>query len=184
MRHGYRLAMPVRRVGSPLQPELIWDCLSVSEARRLYHYEHLLATRKLPGSFVECGVALGDSLIFAMMISRTEGIERDFWGFDTFEGFPSTSHEDGRYLVDNPQMLARYRTYSFERITARLRRVGITEQDFGGGRLVKGLIPTGFADDSGVNVALLHIDLDLFRPTFDTLEFFLAAIDQKRCRDV
>jgi len=98
---GYRLAKPLQKLKQEASPELIWDCLTKGEARRLFHYEQIQATKEVFGDVVECGVATGATLIYLMMASRELKIGRNFWGFDTFEGFPESQEEDGNYLTNN-----------------------------------------------------------------------------------
>jgi hypothetical protein len=175
---GYRLAKPLQKLKQEASPELIWDCLTKGEARRLFHYEQIQATKEVFGDVVECGVATGATLIYLMMASRELKIGRNFWGFDTFEGFPESQEEDGNYLTNNRSAKDAYRLCSLEKLEARLSSLGIHHQDFGRGMLVKGLIPASFFSYSGAKVALLNVDVDLYAPTLDTLNYFWPLMSE------
>jgi hypothetical protein len=169
---GYRLVRPVQKLREEANVSLVWDCVDRTVGRSLCIYDQILATKKVLGDVVECGVAHGDSLIFLMKASGEQGICRNFWGFDTFEGFPKTQKEDGEFLPRNIGKQKVYQGYTLDRLEARLNRVGISRRDFGNGQLVKGLIPDSFSSYSGAKVALLNVDLDLYAPTLATLNYF------------
>lgn len=50
---------------------------------------------KVDGCFVECGVARGGCSAVMAMMARNEGRNRKTWMFDTFEGLPPQTVEDG-----------------------------------------------------------------------------------------
>jgi hypothetical protein len=54
-----------------------------------------IASRKVEGSFVECGTFTGGASAFALRsILRNEKQSRPYWGFDSFEGMPEPSSGD------------------------------------------------------------------------------------------
>jgi hypothetical protein len=50
--------------------------------------------KKLPGSFVECGVAQGGSAALMSLVSAQFGNRRMIWLFDSFEGLPDPTDDD------------------------------------------------------------------------------------------
>ena len=53
--------------------------------------------REMPGAVIECGVFRGNSLMLLQQLSlvlEPYAINRTFYGFDTFEGFPSVHEND------------------------------------------------------------------------------------------
>lgn len=57
----------------------------------------LAEEQKIDGCIVECGVARGGTSALMLLISkrRRKGVERDAWLFDSFEGLPEPTAEDG-----------------------------------------------------------------------------------------
>lgn len=74
----------------------VLQVLNIEEAVR-----HV-ASRGIPGAFVECGTFTGGSSAYALRsIMRNEpGKERrPYWGFDSFEGMPKPTKQDGTYAL-------------------------------------------------------------------------------------
>jgi hypothetical protein len=65
-RVGYRFIFPFQKLetASSSVPNQVLGCLTKNEARRIFHYEQITATARVPGRIVECGVADGSSLVF------------------------------------------------------------------------------------------------------------------------
>jgi len=53
-----------------------------------------LVQRKIEGSFVECGVAQGGCAALISMVAANEGLDRNCWFFDSFEGLPDPTNQD------------------------------------------------------------------------------------------
>jgi hypothetical protein len=51
-------------------------------------------TRHVPGGIAEMGVRAADRLILATLWARRQGIEKPFFGFDSFSGYPEASPKD------------------------------------------------------------------------------------------
>ncbi len=65
--------------------------------RRLFHFECLLQqVEHVEGRIVECGVGPGRSIFAFSVISQHVTRPRQIWGFDTFEGMPPPTEEDGK----------------------------------------------------------------------------------------
>ena len=64
--------------------------------RRLFHFEYLLRQLEdVEGRIVECGVGPGRSIFAFSIITQHVTRSREIWGFDTFEGIPPPTIEDG-----------------------------------------------------------------------------------------
>ncbi len=62
---------------------------------KYFFYKELFDKAKhLDGAIVECGVAYGQSLVVWSTLAKAEGRNRQVYGFDSFEGFPSPTIED------------------------------------------------------------------------------------------
>ena len=59
------------------------------------HFNHIIKN-SLRGDIVECGVGNGFHLSFILfnMITKNELGKKKYYGFDSFEGFPTPSEED------------------------------------------------------------------------------------------
>jgi O-methyltransferase len=59
------------------------------------YYEYLInLVQNVEGTIVELGVGAAKSAKFLCRASKKLGVLRDYWGFDSFQGFPSPSKED------------------------------------------------------------------------------------------
>jgi hypothetical protein len=57
---------------------------------------HVERVSDRPGAFVECGVSIGYGLLLWMLLTEAIGPKRRYYGFDSFQGFPAPTVEDGR----------------------------------------------------------------------------------------
>jgi hypothetical protein len=124
---------------------------------------------QVPGAVGECGVREGKSALF--MMEACDG-QRDFFLFDSFEG------------LSDPLPLKDSLTSAFRK--GEKRRRFAVEYDVVRSRLeqnarfhvLKGWIPERFDEVSDKSFCLAHIDVDLYQPTLDSLEFFYPRLSQ------
>jgi hypothetical protein len=126
-------------------------------ADRKYFLRSLLSLAKgLPGDTAECGVWTGSSSWF--ICRALEGSGTTHHGFDSFEGLSSPEPEDGPYWhagdLRTVEDTARSRLEGFDAI------------------LYPGWIPDRFDEVADRAFCFVHLDVDLYRPTLDSLEFF------------
>ncbi len=111
--------------------------------------------KDIEGDFVECGVAAGFGLLVFMLHDDLLGVNRNYWGFDSFEGFPPPTGKDrGTHVTagdwsTSPELVQRVLT------EGRLPREMI-----GRVRLVRGFFADTLDQYDG-RIALLHLDCDL-----------------------
>lgn len=135
-------------------------------ARFMAHYELFKLIKDAPGCIVDIGVGTGGSTwAFAAMLStfNHKDSEKVVYGFDTFEGFPAVSPEDGSdELVRVGGM--------------RLMVPEIGAHAYANLMLYKGdiceTVPKFVASKPHLRVALLNLDVDLYAPTKAALECF------------
>ncbi len=124
--------------------------------------------RNLRGSTAECGVlgGVGSAMICKTLEGTYQGDERH-WGFDSFEGLPEPEKID-----IGPQSWQKKGSLAIAPQVA-LKNL----DDFEFCTLVKGWIPQCFEPARDQRFRLVHIDLDLYQPTVDSLEFFYPRME-------
>jgi O-methyltransferase len=120
--------------------------------------------RHIPGDIVECGVFHAASSF--LMLSASEGTGKHLHGFDSFEGLSKPEETD---------IVKRERTFKWKENDLSVPENVAAEnlKKFAGHfSLYKGWIPERFHEIGEKTFSLVHIDVDLFAPTTDSLEFF------------
>ena len=151
----------------------------------LYFNRCFSRIRKLEGDIVECGVASGRSLMMFAFLVKNSGGGRHLYGFDSFEGFPEISFED---RDDSPESrrrdVQRGQNKAHLNITWQFLLNNLT--DTRGKRdeqfvnthitLIKGYFNQTLLDYPGKQIALLHIDCDLYEGYLTVLETFYHRV--------
>ena len=68
-----------------------------------YELAKIVKNQKLEGVFAECGVWKGGCAAVMAFVAQKEGIGRKTWLFDSFEGLPEPTKEDGKMAADYAQ---------------------------------------------------------------------------------
>lgn len=132
------------------------------------------------GHFIECGVFMGGGLLTWAQLSAIHepyAHVRRIVGFDTFEGFPALTREDGRPNLDcaKPGGLATnaradietaIELYDLNRPLGHIPRVELIVGD------ATKTIPQYVAKNQHLVVAMLYLDFDLYEPTKVAIEYF------------
>jgi hypothetical protein len=123
-------------------------------------YQLLRLIETIPGDTAECGVYQGaSSYLICSFINQSRDHARTHFIFDSFEGLSEPSRFDGEHwsagdlaweLTDVKRKLAKFQNISWH----------------------KGWIPERFADVEDRNFAFVHIDVDLYEPTLESIKFF------------
>jgi O-methyltransferase len=130
-------------------------------AERKYFLRSLLSLADgLPGDTAECGVWNGAASWF--ICEHFAGSDKVHHGFDSFEGLPEPAAVDGNYWrkgdCSTTEDVARANLSAFAM------------------RLYKGWIPERFDEVADRRFCFVHIDVDLFEPTRDSIAFFYPRI--------
>lgn len=147
-----------------------YTMLSTARLRSLYGLAREALRQRIPGNFVECGVAAGGGscLLGAVLKAHGHG-QAQVYSFDTFEGMPTPSAEDthcGQHAEDTGWGSGTCAA-PVESLLQLARILDVTELIVP----VKGL----FADTLPVrrgeigSIALLHMDGDWYESTMDIL---------------
>jgi hypothetical protein len=128
-----------------------------------------LQTKDLPGHIIDAGVFKGTStLLFAHMLRIYSPLAaKKVIGFDTFEGRFEAAAD---FETERADAFMAYWDRDIEDV---LREVIVTQDLSDFCELVKGDIgetmPRYIAENRGMRISLLHLDLDILEPTLETL---------------
>ena len=130
-------------------------------ADRKYMLRQLLAlVDGVPGDTAECGVYGGASSWF--ICDHFRGSGRVHHGFDSFEGLSDPTPLDGSYWHVGDLSVGEAEAQELL-------------EPFGA-RLYRGWIPERFDAVADRTFAFVHVDVDLYQPTRDSLEFFCPRL--------
>jgi O-methyltransferase len=148
-----------------------------SKQLRFYSLQQIIEyvlTLKLDADFAECGCWKGhSSLIISTLLSK-DNIKNQFHIFDSFEGgLSDKSAEDHN---DQHELSAEEIFKEKEIFSSLEENVGKVLKNFDFIKLYKGWIPDRFKEVSGKRFAFVHVDVDLYEPTRDSLSFFFPRL--------
>ena len=142
--------------------ESIMDLNNWHSLDRKYTLNELLRLcLKLDGDLVECGAYKGASayLMCKMFADSPKLVHL----FDSFEGLSAPNEKDGDY-------------WSNGSLSVSERYVRLTLDGFKNYRLYKGWIPDRFNEVFNNQFCFVHIDVDLYEPTINSLNFFYDKV--------
>lgn len=138
--------------------------------RQRYYMLMQLLKQALPminnGHVAECGSWRGTSAYQIALYLKKYGFQKKFFIFDSFEGLSSFQKED---LENNPVLDEGRRRGEFA-CSLDIVRENLKEFDFM--EYKKGWVPERFSDVDNLMFSFVNIDLDLYQPIKDSLEFF------------
>jgi hypothetical protein len=158
----------------------------VNLSRFLVHYELFKMIKDVPGSIVECGVYRGSSLLtFAKLLEIfcPGDRVRKIVGFDNFAGFPELVEQDGAEAPARSKVKGGWDSSPY--YEELLEHIDIFHEDSFIPRakrieLVVGNIEETAAEyvkkNSGMRIALLHLDCDIYKPTKAALDAFYHLV--------
>ena len=147
-------SIPAAYNRSPFLPRIYRD----SVYRTMYFHDQLEKISDIDGDIVECGVSIGHGALLLILLSEYIGVDRTYYGFDSFEGFPDSVEKD-----ENPPIPGKgfYATPP-ETVLRVLRDGKITDNSINEQvRLIKGYFDRTLQTYNG-KIALLHLDGDLY----------------------
>jgi len=144
---------------SPLSP--------YSEERKWTLREFARFVKNIPGNIAECGCFDGGSAYFLAQVAPNVKIHL----FDSFEGLSAPGNND----IPDDKTISQWKQGDLSTSESKARRI-LTEFD----NIIyhKGWIPSKFNEVDNENFKLLHIDVDLYQPTFDSLDFFYPRMNK------
>lgn len=129
-------------------------------AHRRYALRELLRlTSDVAGDTAECGVYKGCASYIVLKAGEKSAHPRIHHLFDSFDGLSAPSEEDGSYWQSGdlaiPEEKVKQNLHEFPNI-----------------RFHKGWIPDRFNDVADRRFSFVHVDVDLYEPTRDSIRFF------------
>ena len=142
---------------------------NVIHDRRFNLYNLAKSVRNIPGDLAECGVYKGASS--HLIMKANQGANKYLHIFDSFEGLSVPDKEDTP-IKD--------RTFRWEKndlsVSEDLVRKNLKQ--FSKVHYYQGWIPDRFSDVQDKKFSFVHIDVDLYQPTLDSLEFFYNRMNR------
>ncbi|NNE24758.1 MAG: hypothetical protein HKN11_19340 [Rhizobiales bacterium] len=129
--------------------------------------------RNVAGDFAECGSYRGQSayVIAAMMVRA--GQHRPLHLFDSFEGLSEFLPQDNAELERSKAQTDKMR----QRFMSSASAVAQNLKPFPFIEMHVGWIPDRFENVATKSFAFVHIDVDLYQPTLDSLDFFIPRMN-------
>ena len=151
----------------------IWDAENIYHlktdisriSKLIYHYEIYKKIQDIPGDIVECGVFKGVSLTrFLTYRSILENnFSRKIIGFDAFGKFPKQKQKSDKNFIKKWESLAGDGISKSE-----LNNI-LLNKKFENYELIEGdvfkTIPNFLKNNNTKKIALLHLDMDVYKPT-------------------
>lgn len=127
--------------------------------------QFLQLIKNIPGDMAECGVYKGATAWFICAFVQKHGLSKALHVFDSFEGLSKPKNEDGTYWVAG--------NLATDEGTC---RNNLSQFDFV--KYYKGWIPDKFTEVDTTQFCFVHIDVDLYQPTFDAVSFFYERLNK------
>ena len=135
--------------------------------------------KRIEGDFVECGCWRGHSTYMISKLLQSAGFKGTLHVFDSFEGgLSDKTHRDKNLRYQLTQKEDLNEKFS---VASTMEEVQHNLKDFPFVKLYKGWIPERFPEVNNKNFAFVHIDVDLYQPTKDTLDFFFPRLNKSGC---
>lgn len=134
------------------------------------HYEIFKKTSNIPGEIVECGVFKGNSLnrfiIFRDLLQSR--LKKKVFGFDVFGKFPQQEIKKDNIFANNHNKKIGL-GISDIRLKKNFKKKNFKEYYLIKGPIEKTLV-TFVKKNKNIKISFLHLDLDVYKPTFFALE--------------
>lgn len=133
--------------------------------RRWMLYQLLRLTQAVPGDTVECGVFKGSSsYLICKYNQESKNHRKNHYIFDSFEGLSAPSEIDGKFWYKGT-------------FACQMDEVKANMAEFPHVSFHKGWIPERFDDVKDKKFSFIHIDVDLYQPTGDSMKFFYPRVN-------
>lgn len=171
-----------RAIAEQVRP---YTMTSMERLYALFSAVRYIVAAEVPGSFVECGVWRGGSMMLAahalIALDRTD---RDLFLFDTFEGLPRPDTEVdvdiwGNRAIDGwlPKQVSETSSHwaeaGLEEVKANLYSTGYPADRL---HFIKGMVETTIPNEAPGEIALLRLDTDWYASTKHEIEHLFPRL--------
>lgn len=129
--------------------------------------QFLKLTAEVPGDTAECGCYTGASSYLICKDNRASSFTRRHHIFDSFEGLSQPVAKDGEHWEEGAL------SFSEQGLKDNLHSLG--DDIFS---VYKGWIPERFDEVADKTFSFVHVDVDLYEPTRDSLAFFYPRLNK------
>ena len=154
------------------KPNLNDTLITTRIYKNFYLSKYFVSIKDIEGDILECGVFKGFSSLLLRTISKKLLIsnKNNFFLVDSFEGLSEILEED------KPQNKNIYQSQKGD-LKSNIEIVETLFKDFDNVHILKGWIPEIFNIlDLSNKYKFVHIDVDLYQPTYDTLEYIYDKV--------
>ena len=137
--------------------------------RKFNLYYLAKSVQNIEGDTVECGVLKGEGSYYILCANRDK--HKVHHVFDSFCGLSKPD-----VVLDNPMDENAY-VWEENDLSIPLEDVRNNLKEFSKIEFYKGWIPSKFEEVKGLKFSFVHIDVDLFQPTYDSLSFFYGNLN-------
>jgi O-methyltransferase len=137
--------------------------------RNLYRLADRIEKDGIPGDVVECGVCNGGTAAILGHFATRSDLDRNLWLFDSFEGMPETTSQDG-------EQAKAHIGKEVGDISQVKKVLGLVGADMQRTHLVKGWFEDTFPGVAISQIALLNIDADWYSSVKLCLETFYDRV--------
>jgi hypothetical protein len=169
--HDRRYVRAIKATGAPPLP--------LARRSRFFELGQLLSeTRGVGGEVAECGSALGISSHFICQILASERPAFDGAGYHVFDSFAGLSEPAAEDAIsdDHPDAVRLRDMCQQGAFAVPLERVRRNLAEFPAIAFYPGWIPETFRGLPERRYRFVHLDVDLYDPTFDGLEYFYPRL--------
>jgi O-methyltransferase len=134
--------------------------------RRWMLYQLMRLVRDVSGDSAECGVFNGAGSYIICKVTQEDRLHhRTHHLFDSFEGLSRPSEFDGKHWREGD-------------LSCPMKTVTENLSEFNNISIHKGWIPQCFSEVEHKSFCFVHIDVDLYQPTLDSIEFFYPRMNK------
>jgi|TARA_B110000858_G_C17808821_1_gene479645 O-methyltransferase len=138
--------------------------------------EHILKKNEV-NDFVECGCWRGHSSFIISSLIKKNKKKINFYIFDSFEdGLSESNINDGSFFYRDEATKKRISKRDFYSSESFVSEEVLSEFNFV--NIYPGWIPEKFNQVKDKNFSFVHIDVDLYDPTMDSLKFFYPRLQE------
>ena len=128
-------------------------------------------------NFVECGCWKGTSTYLVSSLLKENNFRGKFYVFDSFEGgLSKLSDED--FIKSQSIINIKKNKNIRENFASSEKEVKKVLNKFEFVEIFKGWIPERFNEVSSKKFNFIHIDVDLYKPTLDSIKFFFPRLEK------